>query len=194
MGDNTVDGASSELYNPDNIAKVNDSLTELIINQGIASEEDANNVGIGIATALVTGIDNGLSEALNKDGSIMTKLGKIKDALVDVPEAFRKSFESAADSVDRNMTRITSAMNTISSYKVTYSNPTNNVAVSKPQTFGEGLLSGIKEGIGSLFSGSQREQQTQTPGITTYVNVRIGDREIRDFVVDVVTDNNNSVG
>lgn len=194
LGANTVDGASSELYNPDNIAKVNDSLTELIISQGIATEEDANNVGIGIATALVTGIDNGLSEALNKDGSIMTKLGKIRDALVDVPEAFIKSFESAADSVDRNMTRITSAMNTISSYKVTYSNPTNNVVGSKPQTFGEGILSGIKEGIGSWFSGSQKEQQTQTPGITTYVNVRIGDREIRDFVVDIVTDNNNSVG
>ena len=191
--DSLVTSATSEFYSPENAAMIYDGWSELL-SQGITSEAEAKEIGLNVASALVTGIDNGLSKALNKDGSIMTKLGKIRDALVDVPEAFRKSFESAADSVDRNMTRITSAMNTISSYKVTYSNPTNNVAGSKPQTFGEGILSGIKEGIGSLFSGSQREQQTQAPGITTYVNVKIGDREIRDFVVDVVTDNNNSVG
>lgn len=194
LGSNTVDGASSELYNPDNIAKVNDSLTELIISQGIASEEDANNVGLCIATALVTGIDNGLSESLNKEGSIMTKIDSIKDALVSIPEAFRLSFEGAAQSVSNNMSKITNAMAYLDSYTVKYSNPTNNTVISKLQSFGSGVLSDIKEGIGSWFSGSQREQQTQAPGITTYVNVKIGEREIRDFVVDVVTDNNNSVG
>lgn len=194
LGSNTVISASSELYNPDNIAKVSDSLTELIITQGIASEEDAHTVGLGIATALVTGIDTGLSEALSKEGSILTKIDSIREALVSIPDAFRHSFEEAAKSVSSNMDKITYAMAFLDNYTVKYSNPTNNTIASKLLSFGSSVLSGIQSGIGSLFSGSQREQQTQAPGTTNYISVKIGEREIRDFVVDVVTDNNNSVG
>lgn len=191
--DSLVTSATSEFYSPENAAKIYDGFANML-SKGITSESEAKTMGLNVASALVTGVDNGLSEALNKDGKIIIKLGELRDALVDVPNAFRESFERAAHSVDINMSRITSAMSTMSSYKVTYSNPTNNTISSRLQNFGSGVLSGIQAGIGSLLSGSQREQQIQTTGITTYVNVRIGDREIRDFIVDVVTDNNNSVG
>lgn len=191
--DSLITSATSEFYSPENAAMLYDGCSSLLA-QGITSEAEAEGIGIGVATALVTGIDNGLAEALNKEGSIMTKLGSIREALVSVPDAFRLAFEEAAKSVSNNMDKITYAMSSLDNYTVKYSNPTNNTIASKLQSFGSSVLSGIQSGIGSLFSGSQREQQTQAPGTTNYISVKIGEREIRDFVVDVITENNNSVG
>lgn len=216
-----IDSASDELKSDTSTEKIQtaaeDGLSEAL--KGIETPEEAKTKGTDLANAITGGMTAGFDTALAPGSDFMNAANSLTETLKGIPNAFDSAFKSAINNISTYINTLVNNLKTQTSslslpegdvtlsalYKaITTSNfkipqladggviPANNpfLAVLGDQRRGvniEAPVTVIQDAVRDVI----RDADPQTP---VEVKVYIGDREIRDFVVDTITANNLIVG
>lgn len=221
VGDDVANSAAEATKSEENTQKVQEAATELMTNalSNVETPEEAKEKGSDIATSLAGGLTSGLKSATSEGSDFMTSADKLKSVLSGIASDFDTSFKSAVNNVAGYINSLVNGLkqqleglnlpegdltvaqlyNSLkdSNFKIPMlANggviPANNpfLAVLGDQKSGvniEAPVTVIQDAVKNVVN----EQGTSD---NIEVKVYIGDREIRDFVIDTVTANNLVVG
>lgn len=221
LGDDVADETAGSIGSEKSEAKIEEAASNMLANgiSAVENPEEAEIKGSDIANSLVNGIREGFNTATSKGSSFMQSVDTLTSVLTGIPKAFEDGFKSSVNSIAgyinylaNGLKEQTSKLNlpegniTIaqlysslksSNFKIPMlANggviPANNpfLAVLGDQRRGlniEAPVTVIQDAVRDVIN--EPEQQDNIS-----INVYIGDREIRDFVIDTVTSNNITVG
>lgn len=221
VGDDVANSAAEATKSEENTQKVQEAATELMTNalSNVETPEEAKEKGSDIATSLAGGLTSGLKSATSEGSDFMNSADKLKSVLSGIASDFDTSFKSAVNNVAGYINSLVNGLkqqleglnlpegdltvaqlyNSLkdSNFKIPMlANggviPANNpfLAVLGDQKSGvniEAPVTVIQDAVRNVVN----EQGTSD---NIEVKVYIGDREIRDFVIDTVTANNLVVG
>lgn len=221
VGDDVANSAAEATKSEENTQKVQEAATELMTNalSNVETPEEAKEKGSDIATSLAGGLTSGLKSATSEGSDFMNSADKLKSVLSGIASDFDTSFKSAVNSISGYINSLVNGLkqqleglnlpegdltvaqlyNSLkdSNFKIPMlANggviPANNpfLAVLGDQKSGvnvEAPVTVIQDAVRNVVN----EQGTSD---NIEVKVYIGDREIRDFVIDTVTANNLVVG
>lgn len=221
VGDDVANSAAEATKSEENTQKVQEAATELMTNalSNVETPEEAKEKGSDIATSLAGGLTSGLKSATSEGSDFMNSADKLKSVLSGIASDFDTSFKSAVNNVAGYINRLVNGLkqqlnglnlpegdltvaqlyNSLkdSNFKIPMlANggviPANNpfLAVLGDQKSGvniEAPVTVIQDAVRNVVN---------EPGTSDNIEVKvyIGDREIRDFVIDTVTANNLVVG
>ena len=221
IGDNLTDSVGESVTSEESTEKIENSVEEGLSSalENVKTPEEAKTKGNDLAEAITSGVTKGFNTALTSGSEFMKAADNLTNTLVNIPTKFETAFKSAVNNVagyinslvnglkqqleglnlpegDLTVAQLYSSLKD-SNFKIPMlANggviPANNpfLAVLGDQTSGVNVdapVTVIQEAVRNVVN---------DPG-TSYnieVKVYIGDREIRDFVIDTVTANNLVVG
>lgn len=221
LGNNITEAVSKSTSSEESTEEIKNSVESGLTSalENVETPEEAKTKGTDLANAITGGMTEGFNTALSPGSDFMNAANSLTETLKGIPNAFASEFKSAINNISTyintlvdNLKTQTSSLNlpegdvTLSAlYKtITTSNfkipqladggviPANNpfLAVLGDQRRGVNIEAPVTV-IQDVVRDVVHEADTQTP---VEVKVYIGDREIRDFVVDTITANNLIVG
>ena len=216
-----VDKETEELNSENNKAKITNAAEEgfTAALENVKTPEEAKKKGNDLADAITSGVTNGFDTAIAPGSEFMKAADNLTNTLVNIPTKFESAFKSAVNNVASYINSLVNGLkqqleglnlpegeltvaqlyNSLkdSNFKIPMlANggviPANNpfLAVLGDQKSGvniEAPVTVIQDAVRNVVN----EQGTSD---NIEVKVYIGDREIRDFVIDTVTANNLVVG
>lgn len=216
-----VDGVKEEVTSEDNTEEMSTAIEEGLTSalEGTETPEEAKKKGNDLAESITSGVTSGFNTALASGSEFMKAADNLTNTLVNIPTKFETAFKSAVNNIAGYINSLVNGLkqqleglnlpegdltvaqlyNSLkdSNFKIPMlANggviPANNpfLAVLGDQKSGvniEAPVTVIQDAVRNVVN----EQGTSD---NIEVKVYIGDREIRDFVIDTVTANNLVVG
>lgn len=221
VGDDVANAAAEATKSEENTQKVQEAATELMTNalSNVETPEEAKEKGSDIATSLASGLTSGLKSATSEGSDFINSADKLKSVLSGIASSFDSSFKSAVNNVAGY---INSLVNGLKQQLNDLNLPEGELTVAQlygslkdsnfkiPMLANGGVIPAnnpFLAVLGDQKSGVNIEAPVTViqdavrnvvnePGTSDNIEVKvyIGDREIRDFVIDTVTANNLVVG
>ena len=198
IGNKAADAITSStednLTSEENIAEVTDSVTTML--EGVNNDDDAKARGESLATSLIKGLTDGISKALNNETTVSV-LNTLGTKLNNIPKSFKSAFDTAIEEIKGaletlkcTISSVSTDLDKLTSYDIasaTSRNPYVQASSSASSYTGNTKAPSIQ-----IISGNQSSGTSQT--VELNATIYIGTREINDYIIDVVTSNDNSVG
>lgn len=221
MGDDVANSAAEATKSEENTQKVQEAATELMINalSNVETPEEAKEKGSDIATSLASGLTSGLKSATSEGSDFINAADNLKQVISGIASSFDSSFKSAVNNIAGY---INSLVNGLKQQLNGLNLPEGELTVAQlyeslkgsnfkiPMLANGGVIPAnnpFLAVLGDQKSGVNIEAPVTViqdavrnvvnePGTSDNIEVKvyIGDREIRDFVIDTVTANNLVVG
>lgn len=191
--DTMVSSTSDNLTSEENITAVTDSVTTML--DGVNNDDDAKARGESLATSLIKGLTEGISKALNNESTVSI-LNTLGTKLNDIPKSFKSAFDTAIngikdaiDSLKGTISSVSTDLDKLTSYDIASATSRNPyVQASSASSY----TSNTKAPSIQIIRDNQSSGTSQT--VELNATIYIGTREINDYIIDVVTSNDNSVG
>lgn len=221
VGDDIANSAAEATKSEENTQKVQEAATEMMTNalSNVETPEEAKEKGSDIATSLASGLTSGLKSATSEGSDFIKAADDLKQVISGIASSFDSSFKSAVNNIAGYINSLVNGLKqqleglnlpegdlTVaqlygslkdSNFKIPMlANggviPANNpfLAVLGDQKSGvniEAPVTVIQDAVRNVVNEPETSDNIE-------VKVYIGDREIRDFVIDTVTANNLVVG
>ena len=221
VGDDVANSAAEATKSEENTQKVQEAATEMMTNalSNVETPEEAKEKGSDIATSLASGLTSGLKSATSEGSDFMNAADNLKQVISGIASSFDSSFKSAVNNVAGYINSLVNGLKqqleglnlpegdlTVAQLYNSLKNsnfkipmlanggviPANNpfLAVLGDQKSGvnvEAPVTVIQDAVRNVVNENGTSDNIE-------VKVYIGDREIRDFVIDTVTANNLVVG
>lgn len=216
-----VDGVEEEVTSEDNTeemsAAVEDGFTSALEN--VKTPEEAKKKGSDLAESITAGVTSGFNTAIAPGSEFMKAVDNLTNTLVNIPTKFESAFKSAVNNIAGY---INSLVNGLKQQLEGLNLPEGDLTVAQlyeslkgsnfkiPMLANGGVIPAnnpFLAVLGDQKSGVNIEAPVTViqdavrnvvnePGTSDNIEVKvyIGDREIRDFVIDTVTANNLVVG
>lgn len=221
VGDDVANSAAEATKSEENTQKVQEAATEMMTNalSNVETPEEAKEKGSDIATSLASGLTSGLKSATSEGSDFMTAADNLKQVISGIASSFDSSFKSAVNNIAGY---INSLVNGLKQQLEGLNLPEGDLTVAQlyeslkgsnfkiPMLANGGVIPAnnpFLAVLGDQKSGVNIEAPVTViqdavrnvvnePGTSDNIEVKvyIGDREIRDFVIDTVTANNLVVG
>lgn len=214
IADETVSGIEAEISSEDTKNAVEDSTAKML--DGVSTTEEASKKGTEIADALTSSITKAIENATANGSAFMNAVDKIRGALTNVGTSLDTSMKSAINNIATYMNSLYKNIQsevgslginddlTISglasiikskSFKIPMLAdgaviPANNpfLAVLGDQRSGTNIEAPV-----SLIEKTVREASGEQE-VTVNATIYIGNEQIKDFVIDTVTERDLSIG
>lgn len=216
-----VDKETEELNSESNKAKITNAAEEgfTAALEAVETPEEAKTKGSDLAEAITSGVTNGFNTALAPGSEFMKAADNLTNTLVNIPTKFETAFKSAVNNIAGY---INSLVNGLKQQLEGLNLPEGDLTVAQlynslkdsnfkiPMLANGGVIPAnnpFLAVLGDQKSGVNIEAPVTViqdavrnvvnePGTSDNIEVKvyIGDREIRDFVIDTVTANNLVVG
>ena len=192
--DTMVSSTEDNLNSEENITAVTDSVTTML--EGVNNDEDAKAKGNSLATSLIQGLTEGISKSL-KDESTVSILNTLGTKLNDIPKSFKSAFDTAINEIKGALETLKGTISSVSadldkltSYDI--ASATSRNPYVQASSSASSYTSNTKAPSIQIIRDNQSSGTSQT--VELNATIYIGTREINDYIIDVVTSNDNSVG
>ena len=192
--DTMVSSTEDNLTSEENIAAVTDSVTTML--DGVNNDDDAKARGESLATSLIKGLTEGISKALNNENTVSV-LNTLGTKLNDIPKSFKSAFDTAIEeikgaleSLKGTISSISTDLDKLTSYDI--ASATSRNPYVQASSSASSYTSNTKAPSIQIIRDNQSSGTSQT--VELNATIYIGTREINDYIIDVVTSNDNSVG
>ena len=216
-----VDAVDEEITSEDNTEEMSTAIEEGLTTalEGVETPEEAKKKGNDLAESITSGVTNGFNTALAPGSEFMKAADNLTNTLVNIPTKFESAFKSAVNNVAGYINSLVNGLKqqlnglNLPEGELTVAQLYNSLKDSNfkiPMLANGGVIPAnnpFLAVLGDQKSGVNIEAPVTViqdavrnvvnePGTSDNIEVKvyIGDREIRDFVIDTVTANNLVVG
>ena len=192
--DTMISSTSDNLTSEENITAVTESVTTML--EGVNNDDDAKARGESLATSLIKGLTEGISKALNNESTVSV-LNTLGTKLNDIPNSFKSAFDTAIEGIKGaletlkgTIASVSTDLDKLTSYDI--ASATSRNPYVQASSSASSYTNNTKVPSIQIIRDNQSSGTSQT--VELNATIYIGTREINDYIIDVVTSNDNSVG